>query len=68
MSKSNLHKEKARSKRGEYGDDFNDYPLNVKKYYDRHSGSHDARIERQQKKEKDDKKNFDKLKHELVDE
>ena len=65
MSKTNLHKEKAKCKHGEYGDKFEDYPLEVKKYYDRHCGSREDHIEKMQKKEKEEKKNFKHLKDEL---
>lgn len=67
MSKTKLHSEKAKSKRGVYGDDFNDYPLKVKKYYDRHCGSKEDKVEKLQKQEKEDKKKFNRIKNELID-
>lgn len=66
MSKTNLHKEKARCKHGEYGDDFKDYPVKVKQYYDRHCGSKDDRVEKKRKQEKEDKKEFDRLKNQII--
>ena len=66
MSKTKLHKEKARCKHGEYGDDFEDYPMEVKHYYDRRCGSREDHIEKQQKKEKEDKKAFGRLKNEII--
>ena len=48
----------GKSKRGVYGDNFNDYPLKVKKYYDRHCGSKEDKVEKLEKQEKEDKKNF----------
>lgn len=68
MSKSNLHKEKGKAKRGEYGEEFKDYPLGVKKFYDRRCGAHEANIERKRRKDKEDKKNFEHLRRELIDE
>jgi hypothetical protein len=67
MSKTRLHSEKAKSKHGVYGDDFNDYPFKVKKYYDRHCGSNDNKVEKLQKKNKQDKKEFERLRNNLVD-
>lgn len=65
MSKTKLHKEKAKCKHGKYGDEFEDYPFKVKKYYDRRCGSLDGHIEKCEKREKEDKKNFEHLKQEL---
>jgi len=67
MSKTRLHSEKAKSKHGVYGDDFQDYPFKVKKYYDRHCGSNDDKLEKIRKKYKEDKKEFNKLKNNLID-
>jgi len=39
MSNSYLHKDKGKSKRGVYGEEFKDYPQKVQQYYDRHCGS-----------------------------
>lgn len=66
MSKTNLHKEKAKCKHGEYGDEFNDFPFKVKKYYDRHCGSREDHLEKVHKKDKEDKKKFDQIKHEIL--
>lgn len=59
MSNSYLHKDKGKSKRGIYGESFNDYPLKVKKYYDRHCGSIDDRVDKLKIIEKRNKKNYD---------
>lgn len=61
MSKTKLHSEKAKSKRGVYGDDFNDYPLKVKKYYDRHCGSNEDKVEKMERKEKKEHKHRKKI-------
>lgn len=66
MSKTILHKEKARCKHGEYGEEFKDYPLKVKKFYDRHCGSREDHVEKMQKKDKEEKKEFDQIKHEIL--
>ena len=67
MSKTKLHSEKGKSKHGIYGDDFSDYPFNVKKYYDRHCGSNDDKIEKIAKKRKEEEKEFKRLKRNLLD-
>ena len=56
MSDSYLNKEKGKSKRGLYGEKFNDYPLKVKKYYDRKCGSIDGKLNKMEILEKEDKK------------
>lgn len=66
MSKTKLHKEKAKCKHGEYGDNFSDYPMEVKQYYDRHCGSREGHIEKIQKIEKEEKKAFGRLKNEII--
>lgn len=67
MSKTRLHSEKAKSKHGVYGDDFNDYPIEVKKYYDRHCGSMEDKLEKRRRKEKQDEREFKRLKNNLID-
>ena len=67
MSKTYLHSEKAKSKHGIYGEDFENYPFKVKKFYDRHCGSKDDKIDRLIKKNKEDKREFKKLKNILID-
>jgi len=67
MSKTYLHSEKAKSKHGIYGEDFEDYPFKVKKFYDRHCGSKDDKIDRLIKKNKEDKREFKQLKNILID-
>lgn len=67
MSKTKLHSEKGKSKHGIYGDDFEDYPFKVKKYWDRHCGSNDSHVEKMERKEKREKKEFKRLKNELID-
>ncbi len=62
MSKTKLHSEKAKSKHGVYGED---YPFKVKKYYDRHCGSIESKVEKIEKQEKESKKEFDRLKKEI---
>lgn len=66
MSKTKLHKEKAKCKHGEYGEEFENYPFEVKKYYDRHCGSREEHVEKQRKKEKEDKRSFEYLKNEIM--
>ena len=56
MSKTYLHKEKGKSKHGVYGEEFQDYPLKVKKYYDRHCGSNDDKVMKMEKQEKKEHK------------
>ena len=45
MSDTKLYKEKGKSKRGKYGEDFDDYPFKVKKHIERHCGSKDDMID-----------------------
>ena len=66
MSKTRLHLEKAKSKHGVYGDDFEDYPFKVKKYYDRHCGSKDSKIEKMERSKKFEEREFKRLKNELI--
>ena len=56
MSKTYLHKEKGKSKHGVYGEEFQDYPFKVKKYYDRHCGSNDDKVMKMEKQEKKEHK------------
>jgi len=65
MSDSRLHKEKGKSKRGEYGEDFNDYPEKVQKYYDRRCGTIDGRKWKNRKLEKERKHEDDLIKQEF---
>lgn len=67
MSKTKLHSEKAKSKHGVYGDDFEDYPFEVKKYYDRHCGSKDSKVEKMERRERREEREFKRLKNELID-
>ena len=67
MSKTKLHSEMGKSKRGVYGDNFNDYPLKVKKYYDRHCGNMEDKLEKRRRKEKQDEREFKRLKNNLID-
>lgn len=53
MSRSNLHKEKGKSKRGLYGESFENFPFKVKKYYDRHCGSKDDMLSKMEVMEKE---------------
>jgi len=53
MSKTYLHKEKGKSKRGAYGESFKDYPMKVRKYYDRHCGSVDDKLSKREILEKE---------------
>ena len=65
MSDSRLHKEKGKSKRGEYGEDFNDYPENVKKYYDRRCGTKDGSKYKKSKLDKERKREDEMIKQEF---
>lgn len=56
MSKTYLHKEKGKSKHGIYGDNFEQYPFKVRKYYDRHCGSIDSKLSKIEKIKKENKK------------
>lgn len=56
MSKTYLHKEKGKSKHGIYGDNFEQYPFKVRKYYDRHCGSIDGKLSKIEKIKKENKK------------
>lgn len=60
MSDSYLHKDKGKSKRCIYGEEFKDYPLKVQKYYDRKCGSIDGKLNKMEILEKESKKeNYD---------
>lgn len=60
MSRSKLHSEKCKSKRGIYGEDFNNYPFKVRKYYDRHCGTNEDRIEKIEREDRENLKEFKK--------
>ena len=55
MSKTYLHKQKGKSKHGIYGDEFEDYPFKVRKYYDRHCGSNEDKLAKMEKIRKTEK-------------
>ena len=53
MSKTYLHKEKGKSKHGVYGESFKDYPMKVRKYYDRHCGLKDDMLSKREVMERE---------------
>lgn len=55
MSDSYLHKDKGKSKRGVYGEEFKDFPQKVRQYYDRKCGIIDDKIDKMKAIKKDEK-------------